>query len=66
KQLTPANLPVSGPEEIWEGQFALVLPRWKDPNSPDYDLLYLPVIEGLFGWEWSGIILSKTEWKENR
>ena len=55
---------VTIPMEIWEGQWALAIENWKDKNWPEYDLLYLAVTEGLFGWEWSGIIFSKAEWKE--
>lgn len=55
---------VTIPMEIWEGQWALAIENWKDKNWPEYDLLYLAVTEGLFGWEWGEIIFSKSEWKE--
>ena len=38
--------------------FALRIDNWPDP---DYNILYLLIQEGLYGWEWKGIIVSNTE-----
>ena len=38
--------------------FNLKIDNWPDP---DYNILYLLIEEGLYGWEWKGIILSNTE-----
>jgi hypothetical protein len=35
----------------------LRLENWGDP---DYNILYLVIEEGIYGWEWKGIILSST------
>ena len=56
------NWKVNKPIEIWDGQWALEIENWKDNHWPDYDLLYLAVNKGLFGWEWGEIIFSKSEW----
>ena len=57
-----SNLSVKEPVEIWEDQWALEINNWKDSHYPDFDLLYLLIKEGLFGWEWGEIIFSKSEW----
>jgi len=49
-------------EEIWEDQWAIPLYPWNDPD-PFYDLLYCTVSQGVFGWEWDGLILSRDEWR---
>ena len=38
--------------------FNLKIDNWPDP---DYNILYLLIEEGLYGWEWKGVILSNTE-----
>ena len=36
----------------------LKIDNWPDP---DYNILYLLIGEGLYGWEWKGVFLSNTE-----
>lgn len=40
-----------------DGGWVLRVDGWGDP---EYDILYLVVDEGLYGWEWKGLILSST------
>ena len=51
-------------EEIWEDQWAIPLYPWNDPET-SYDLLYCTVSQGVFGWEWDGLILSWDEWRNS-
>ncbi|MEN3188371.1 MAG: tetratricopeptide repeat protein [Atribacterota bacterium] len=42
-------------------ELVLRLENWGDPN---YNILYLVLDEGVYGWEWKGIILSNTALEE--
>ncbi|MGQ9473481.1 MAG: tetratricopeptide repeat protein [Candidatus Caldatribacteriaceae bacterium] len=43
------------------GQLVLRIENWPDP---EYDTLYLIIEQGVYGWEWKGIILSSTQLEE--
>lgn len=43
------------------GQLVLRIENWPDP---EYDILYLVIEQGVYGWEWKGIILSSTQLEE--
>ncbi len=48
------------PERV-NGEVKIRITGWADP---EYDILYLLLVRGLFGWEWKGIILSNRELEE--
>ncbi|MGC8778024.1 MAG: tetratricopeptide repeat protein [Candidatus Caldatribacteriaceae bacterium] len=43
-------------------ELVLRLENWGDP---DYNILYLVIDQGVYGWEWKGIILSSTTLEES-
>jgi tetratricopeptide (TPR) repeat protein len=51
------NLRVAQDLAFRDGGWILRVDGWGDP---EYDILYLVVDEGLYGWEWKGLILSST------
>ncbi len=38
--------------------------RTDSSGDPEYNILYLVINEGFYGWEWQGIILSSTQLEE--
>jgi tetratricopeptide (TPR) repeat protein len=51
------GLRVNRTPEKKNNDLVLRLENWGDP---DYNILYLVIEEGIYGWEWKGIILSST------
>jgi len=58
KYLPQSNNLQIGELEKRNDDFTLRIDNWPDP---DYNILYLLIEEGLYGWEWKGVILSNTE-----
>lgn len=53
--ISPVEL---GELEKKDGSYYLKIFNWADP---DFDIIYLVLEEGVFGWEWKGIVLSSSE-----
>ncbi|MDI3542621.1 MAG: hypothetical protein PWP57_224 [Candidatus Atribacteria bacterium] len=58
KHLPQSNNLQFGKLDKRNDDFVLRIDNWPDP---DYNILYLLIEEGLYGWEWKGIIVSNTE-----
>lgn len=55
--LAQSNLQVH-PAEKRENEYILKITSWGDP---DFSILYLYIEKGIYGWEWSKIVLSSPE-----
>lgn len=51
------HLVVAGEPEARNDTWVLRVEGWSDP---EYNILYLVLAEGRYGWEWKGVILSST------
>ncbi|MEI6156804.1 MAG: tetratricopeptide repeat protein [Atribacterota bacterium] len=51
----PQSNPRFSPVEKKNNMYSLRIEQWADP---EYDILYLEIEKGIFGWEWSNVILS--------
>lgn len=52
-----SHLSVSGEAIPRDGEWVVRVEEWGDP---EYNILYLVLAEGRYGWEWKGVILSST------
>ncbi len=55
------HLQVSHQASLKNDEWVIRIDNWGDP---EYNILYLVINEGFYGWEWQGIILSSTQLEE--